>query len=107
MPTLHAKSPCCRAAIRHFGGKRRQCRACLRTWTLRPRRRGRPKRRINKLLLRRVMQGHLLVRLADPKFQLTPQTLSARFRKDADDFLEARWPKWYPPGRLVLISDAL
>ena len=41
MKTVHVKSPCCQARARHFGGKRRQCTQCKKTFRIRPRRRGR------------------------------------------------------------------
>src|SRR3989338_11658116 len=40
--TLHySKSRCCNAVIIRYGGKRRQCTRCKKTWTIRPKRRGR------------------------------------------------------------------
>lgn len=51
MKILHGKSACCQAHIRRFGGKRRQCVGCLRTWRVRPARRGpKPKRPAKELL---------------------------------------------------------
>lgn len=40
MKTLHLKSPCCQETIQHFGGKRRRCARCGKTWTVRPKKRG-------------------------------------------------------------------
>lgn len=45
MPIIHAKSPCCRETIYRFGSRRRQCRACGRTWRIRHKKTGRKARR--------------------------------------------------------------
>ena len=45
MHSWHAKSPCCRAKIHHFGSRRHQCSYCKRTWRIRNKRRGRKPRR--------------------------------------------------------------
>lgn len=51
MTKQHLKSPCCRAKNIHYGGKRRQCKICQRTWTIRPKRRGRKKIRYDPRLI--------------------------------------------------------
>lgn len=43
MGNLHVESPCCRALVQRFGGRRRRCTNCGRTWSVWQRRRG-PKR---------------------------------------------------------------
>lgn len=39
---MQVKSPCCAASVRRYGGRRRQCTLCLKTWRLRTKKRGRP-----------------------------------------------------------------
>lgn len=55
MEVIRQKSTCCAASVRRFGGKRRQCAACKRTWRIRPARRGpkvqRSRQRAGKALL--------------------------------------------------------
>lgn len=51
MRITQLKSTCCSAHIRRFGGKRRQCTQCKRTWSIRPTKRGIKKKRINPLLV--------------------------------------------------------
>jgi len=46
MTKLHLKSKCCNAKVIKFGGNRRQCVSCKRTWRIRPKRRGRKVKRI-------------------------------------------------------------
>lgn len=41
MNIVHVKSPCCQARVIRFGGKRRQCSQCKKTFRIRPKRRGR------------------------------------------------------------------
>lgn len=47
MQKIHAKSPCCRAKLRRFGRRRRQCSQCFSTWRIRKKRRGRKQIRIS------------------------------------------------------------
>ena len=61
MTTLHAKSPCCRGSINHFGRRRRQCNICKRTWRIRKKRRGRKRKRIApRLVIRTLMERQTL-----------------------------------------------
>ena len=41
MTSYYSKSRCCNAVIIRYGGKRRQCTGCKKTWTIRPKRQGR------------------------------------------------------------------
>src|SRR5512145_827961 len=82
MHSWHAKSPCCRAKIYHFGSRRRQCSHCKRTWRIRNKRRGRKPRRTHPRSLKTVfLDGHTLKALA-PHYGLTHQGLSWRFRRE-------------------------
>ena len=54
MHSWHAKSPCCRAKIHHFGSRRHQCSYCKRTWRIRNKRRGRKLRRAHPQSLKAV-----------------------------------------------------
>lgn len=54
MHSWHAKSPCCRAKIHHFGSRRHQCSYCKRTWRIRNKRRGRKPRRAHPQSLKAV-----------------------------------------------------
>src|ERR1700733_5828384 len=104
MNHLHAKSMCCSAKVRRFGGKRRQCCKCLRTWRIRPKKRGRPRRRPAWGLLRQVaIRGHLLSQRA----RQSPQASSARFRGILRRYVQKPWPTSLPRGPLILISDGV
>ena len=58
MPIVHAKSPCCQETIYRFGSRRRQCRACGRTWRIRQKRRGRKLMRSTARLPQRILVSH-------------------------------------------------
>jgi hypothetical protein len=105
MNILHGKSPCCQAKIYKFGGKRKQCSLCKKTWSIRPKKRGRKIKRINLGLLDRVLgKGHRVSHIADRKGSVGEPALSYRFKKA----MEAKTrTNEYPVGWLILIADAL
>src|SRR5262245_9130522 len=80
MNLLHAKSPCCRAKIYRFGSRHRQCSLCKRTWSVRRKKRGPdPWRTTPRLLEAVLVQGRTLKSVA-PRYGLSAQGLSRRFR---------------------------
>lgn len=83
MKKIHEKlSPCCRAKIYKFGGKRRQCSACKKTWTLWAKRRGAKPSRPNRKLLEKVLiEKRSLLSPGMTKGPLAKSTLSARLNK--------------------------
>lgn len=62
MKILHAKSSCCLANVSRFGGRRRQCVSCHKTWRIRVKKRGRKRRRMNPLHLRKVLAEKMLIK---------------------------------------------
>ena len=46
MKNIHLKSKCCNSKIIRYGHRRKQCSKCKKTWTIRPKRRGRKQKRI-------------------------------------------------------------
>lgn len=102
------KSPCCHAPIRRFGGRRRQCQACRRTWTARPRQRGRPPRRARPALLTQVFgHGYTLRQLATRRRGLSLSAFRARFRQELQRAVTAAPSPPLPSGPLVLLADGL
>lgn len=57
MTHLHEKSPCCQGLVRRFGGRRRQCVVCKKTWSVWQRKQGRKRRRISPSLLFQYFAG--------------------------------------------------
>lgn len=105
MNTLHGKSPCCQAKIYKFGGKRKQCSLCKKTWSTYPKKRGRKPARVNPGLLDKVLgKGHKVAHIADRKGSVCSSALSYRLKKAMTVKVRANE---YPIGWLVLIADAL
>jgi len=105
MNILHGKSPCCRAKIYKFGGKRKQCSLCKKTWSIRQKKRGRKFKRVDPNLLGRVLgKGQKLSHIADRKGSVSRPALSRRFKKAMS---AKRRINKYPIGWLILIADAL
>lgn len=73
------KSICCRAKVRRFSGRRRQCAACLKTWRIRPKKRGRPALRDDTRLIKRVLQDRRSLTAIARRRRLTRAALSRRF----------------------------
>lgn len=107
MNAPHAKSPCCKAKIHHFGVRRRQCSHCKRTWRIRRKKRGRKPWRASRGVLQAVLlQGSTLKHLAS-RYGLTPQGFSLRFRRAMQQFVSQPRLLSLPGGRLVLVVDGL
>lgn len=108
MNSQHAKSPCCGAPVRRFGGRRRQCTHCARTWRIRSKKRGRPVRRDAPTILRRVFEdGFTLRQLAAVRPGIALPTYRYRFRKVLERFVARPSSQPLPPGPLVLLADGL
>lgn len=108
MNLKHAKSPCCGTKIRRFGLRRRQCTHCKRTWTIRPRKRGRPQYRfpgaiIKKVLLNKYPLSQLARRKGSPKLP----AFRYRFRQTLRRFISRPFYREIPPGPLIILADAL
>lgn len=109
MNTLHAKSPCCGERIRNFGGRRRQCASCKKTWRIRTRKRGRKRHRSSPELCMRYFTHSFrsLARYATAHHHSERKT-RYRFRKSLDQFLaRTAWPHIPQRGPLIAIADAL
>lgn len=105
MNTLHGKSPCCQAKIYKFGGKRKQCSLCKKTWSIRPKKRGRKPAKANPNLLDKVLgKGHKVAHIADRKGSVGSSALSYRLKKAMTVKVRANE---YPIGWLILLADAL
>lgn len=107
MNTVHAKSPCCRARVIHFGGRRRQCVRCGRTWRIREKRRGRKRLRAHlKDTLRRFENGMSLRRLAALR-SVSREHLRRRHARGLTLLLRQLPPPPIPSGELIAIIDGL
>jgi hypothetical protein len=108
MKSIHAKSPCCGAQVRRFGPRRRQCVNCRRTWTVRPRKRGRPRHRMELAVLRRVLvEGLTLGQLYSQHTRVALPAYRYRFRQALKRWVSRARPQSAVRGPLVLLADGL
>jgi len=104
----HVKSPCCGAKSRRFGGRRRQCTKCKKTWSIRPKKRGRPQHRLALNRLDKVfLQNFSLKQLFTKRSQVKLPAYRYRFRQRLGKFLSAPHNPNIPEGRLILIADGI
>lgn len=107
MATRHGKSACCGQRIQRFGGRRRRCCQCGRTWRIRKRKPGRkPDRIAHELVVTTLRERQPLVRQAQRRGVSLP-ALRQRFRRALRWFLDHSAPPPVPAGELVLIVDAM
>jgi hypothetical protein len=108
MKKLHEKSPCCRAVIYKFGGKRRQCSTCKKTWTLWAKKRGvKPSRPNRKLLEKVLIEKRSLLSPRMTKKHLSKSALSARLSKAMRSCLERPTEALSTDDSVILVIDAL
>ncbi len=108
MNSKHAKSPCCGASVRRFGPRRRQCVQCHRTWTIRPRKRGRPSHRTAALVLKRVLvDGFTVSQLHSKRRGVALPAYRYRFRQALRRYVARPSPQQIARGPLVLLADGL
>lgn len=102
------KRRCCGAVVWRINDRRRQCSACRRSWTVWPRRRGRPKLRVDDRLIQKVFVEHrTLTRLARD-LGITRQALSYRFLRALERYLRrSKAPDPEAAERFALLIDGL
>lgn len=108
MATQHAKSPCCRRSIWHFGNRRRQCSFCKRTWRIRRKRRGCKKYRPARGLLMRILLERYSFAHEKKRSSLTTSGLSRRLHKALVSVAIQPYPHHrLPHGQYALVGDGL
>lgn len=108
MAIIHRVSPCCRAPIRKFGGRRRQCTTCKKTWRIYLHRVGRRWRRSAIHLAARVLdRGSPIAHAVARQRTITPRALQYRVSR-ALKVVVAR-PRILPVlrGVYTLIADGI
>jgi transposase-like protein len=104
MPIIHAKSPCCRETIYRFGNRRRQCRACGRTWRIRRKKTGRkPKRSSSRLPLQFAGYGRITAWAKTRR--VSSSTASEQLASALRRFLKQN--NKLPRGPYALVGDGL
>ena len=105
MQTIHVKSPCCQETIHRFGSRRRQCRACGRTWRIRQKRTGRkPKRSSSRMPEKLFMKYARITAWAEAR-HLAVSTVSERLNRSLARLLKQK--KRLPRGPYALLGDGL
>lgn len=108
MNTKHAKSLCCQAQIHRFGHRRRQCTSCKRTWSIRPKKRGRPMIRMSPKVLNQIfLKSYTLQHLAHRRPRVGLLNFRHRFRQALNRFVARPCPQKIPFGPLTLLVDGL
>ena len=107
MHSSHAKSVCCGAKIYRFGSRRRQCSHCKRTWRIRNKKRGRKRRRVHAGVLEAVLLDGRTLKTLAPRYGLTHQGLSRRFRGALRGWVQRSRRLHLRAGPLVLMLDGL
>ena len=91
-----------------FGKRRRQCKCCKKTWSIRPKKRGRPAKPAPTRLLDAVFrQGYALRYLARRSPNLTAPTFRHRFRQALRRFVACPRKLKSPRGQLILLLDGI
>lgn len=107
MKLLHEKSKCCGAKIIRFGGKRRQCVACKKTWRVHPAKRGRKALRKQENYLRKVFcQGFSIKQIASNS-NLLVDAIYKRFNNNLIGTINKKRIIRIKGKKLILIIDAL
>lgn len=108
MTTQHAKSPCCRGRINHFGKRRRQCRVCKQTWSVRKKRRGRKRKRIARALLNRILLERHTIAHEKKYLRLSRNAIAARYANAMRAVVRNPYPAaLLPRGPHALLGDGL
>lgn len=108
MNIKHVKSPCCRAKVRRFGQRRRQCGECKKTWSIRPKKRGRPQHRTSVDLMRRVfLRRFSLSQLFSGRTNVKLAAYRYRFRQALARLVSSSYVPEIPDGHLILLADGV
>lgn len=108
MPPQPAKSPCCRQPVVRFGGRRRQCVRCKKTWSIRPKKRGRPPKIAPPSALRdALLNGYSLRHLAHRRPGLKLPAFRKRFRHALRLCVSQPRNIALPKGPLILLMDGV
>jgi len=106
MKLIHEKSKCCAAKIIRFGGKRRQCTACRKTWRVHPAKPGRRTLRRSRNHLIKVFNHGFSVKQIALHSRLSIDAVYKRFNNELKAVVNARRIIRIRGQKLILIVDA-
>jgi hypothetical protein len=107
MSTLHEKCPHCRGVVHRFGGRRRRCSRCGKSWSIHARRRGRRSHRLSPSLLAKVLLDTQPARLLALRYHCSQAAIQKRCRREMTRLLLRPPCQSSSDGELVLILDGL
>lgn len=105
MNKIHSKSPCCNAVVYRFGSRRRQCRACKKTWRIRKKKRGRKPLRIQPNPHATVILKRQSIANRARKSCLSFGQIRLRHERNLQQILKHASPPTIPVGELIAIID--
>ncbi len=106
MKLLHKKSKCCGAKIIRFGGKRRQCSACKKTWRVHPAKQGPKPRRKQCGYLKKVFNHGFRVKQLSLNSRLSTEAIYKIFTNNLDMIVEQKRIVRIRGPKLMLVIDA-
>lgn len=106
MKLLHKKSQCCGAKIVRFGGKRRQCTACKKTWRVYLSKRGPKSSRKHCDYLKKVFNHGFKVKQLALHSQLSTDAIYKRFAKNLATVINQKRIIRIRGAKLILVIDA-
>jgi hypothetical protein len=107
MATLRGKSSCCGAKFQRFGGKRRRCSGCGRTWSVHKARRGRKRLAVGVGLPRQLLVGHVPAQVLGKRMHRSHSTVWRRCCAAIDQLIDRCSEPAIPDGDLVMLVDGL
>ncbi|MBI5401445.1 transposase [Candidatus Wolfebacteria bacterium] len=106
MKLSHKKSQCCAAKIVRFGGKRRRCNACKKTWSECPAKRGPKSLRQQGNYLRKVFNHGFRVKQLSLNSRLSVEAIYKRFANNLASVVKQKSRVRIHGQKLILIIDA-
>jgi len=107
MNKIHAKSPCCRTPFRRFGGRRRQCLVCFKTWRIRKKRRGRKRKRVDVKIAIDLLTNTETIRNKARRSRFSERSVRIGIRRSLAALNRQDWNTDVSGDKLVLIADGL
>jgi len=104
---MHEKCPHPSGSVERFGGRRRRCRVCGRTWSVHTRQRGRKRVRVSTQLLSRLLVDGVPTSQLARSYGCSRWTLQKRCQAAIRRLAARPYLPVMPDGQLVLIADAL
>ena len=106
MKILQEKSDCCGAKIIRFGGKRRQCVACKKTWRIRPAKQGRKALCRQQNYLDKVFRHDFFVKQLAEYSSLSADAIYKRFSRNLSTLISGKRANRIRGEKLILLIDA-